>query len=565
MKVELDKRHDEVQSVAVTEEPRGLLSKWVYPERGPETMDMSERRPNKWWTESDTFAMLALIEQLDLVHELDKKRQRNDSHFRRLRYSLGKRDIHFTVNQIRNRWKSLKHKYRKIKTAGYRSPAARLSAIESFRYFRMLDRMLARRARAGISEPSSVDGHSAMVLTPSDLEDHTDDVAQPGSVVPWQDSFTHALGGEGEETNDMPEEAIGSTQGWTLRSEEIMTLGLSGEYLYSVKSEPRSEPSLHDDERPSDPTSCSPEEQTGNCEDTSTLILQQLTILNHQLGEQLAEQRAFHCSMLGMMDRQIEVLEQLSNFSTGRRVKTESDDSDTPISQQVHNSLLRILRGVEHVQTQAHQPCSCKASPSQPKSPSWTVSLLEVHKGSPSRDGNKKRETSNPQLSDHGGGMADDVLFEFLHMEMVSHIYKEQASRGEMDKDRATCVSALESMGFRVGQGLIERFTKDSPSFKEDLDVMKFICKDFWINVFRKQIDNLRTNHQGTYVLQDNKFSLLTQLSSGKQYLEEAPKYLAYSCGLVRGALSNLGMDCVVTAEVSLMPSCKFQVVIQKA
>nr|ACO14282.1 Trafficking protein particle complex subunit 6B [Esox lucius] len=92
--------------------------------------------------------------------------------------------------------------------------------------------------------------------------------------------------------------------------------------------------------------------------------------------------------------------------------------------------------------------------------------------------------------------MADDVLFEFLHMEMVSHIYKEQASRGEMDKDRATCVSALEGMGFRVGQGLIERFTKDSPSFKDDLDIMKFICKDFWINVFRKQIDNLRTNHQ---------------------------------------------------------------------
>lgn len=30
--------------------------------------------------------------------------------------------------------------------------------------------------------------------------------------------------------------------------------------------------------------------------------------------------------------------------------------------------------------------------------------------------------------------MADDVLFEFLHMEMVSHIYKDQASRAEVDK-----------------------------------------------------------------------------------------------------------------------------------
>ncbi|XP_062241992.1 trafficking protein particle complex subunit 6B, like [Platichthys flesus] len=162
--------------------------------------------------------------------------------------------------------------------------------------------------------------------------------------------------------------------------------------------------------------------------------------------------------------------------------------------------------------------------------------------------------------------MTDEALFEFLHMEIVSHVYKEQqASNGVMDnKDRAVCVSVLEGMGFRVGQGLIERLTRDSPSFKDELDIMKFICKDFWTKVFRRQIDNLRTNHQGTYVLQDNKFALLTQLSNGKQYLDHAPKYLAFSCGMVRGALSNIGLDSVVTAEVSVMPSCKFQVVIQK-
>ncbi|KAL6116218.1 trafficking protein particle complex subunit 6B, like isoform X2 [Pungitius pungitius] len=162
--------------------------------------------------------------------------------------------------------------------------------------------------------------------------------------------------------------------------------------------------------------------------------------------------------------------------------------------------------------------------------------------------------------------MADESLFDFLHMEIVSQIYKEQQSgKEEMDnKDRAVCVSVLESMGFRVGQGLIERLTRDSPSFKDELDVMKFVCKDFWTKVFRRQVDNLRTNHQGTYVLQDNTFSLLTQLSNGKQYLDQAPKYLAFSCGIVRGALSSLGLDSVVTAEVSVMPSCKFQVVVQK-
>ena len=32
---------------------------------------------------------------------------------------------------------------------------------------------------------------------------------------------------------------------------------------------------------------------------------------------------------------------------------------------------------------------------------------------------------------------------------------------------------------------------------KDELDLLKFICKDFWGAIFRKQIDNLRTNHQG--------------------------------------------------------------------
>jgi len=42
----------------------------------------------------------------------------------------------------------------------------------------------------------------------------------------------------------------------------------------------------------------------------------------------------------------------------------------------------------------------------------------------------------------------------------------------------------------------LPRFTKDTPRFKDDLDIMKFLCKDFWNAVFKKQVDNLRTNHQ---------------------------------------------------------------------
>jgi hypothetical protein len=71
------------------------------------------------------------------------------------------------------------------------------------------------------------------------------------------------------------------------------------------------------------------------------------------------------------------------------------------------------------------------------------------------------------------------------------------------------------------------RLTKDWPRFKDELDTMKFICTDFWSSINKKQIDNLRTNHQGVYVLQDNAFRFLTRLSAGRQYLEMAPKVMS--------------------------------------
>ncbi|XP_013884035.1 trafficking protein particle complex subunit 6b [Austrofundulus limnaeus] len=157
--------------------------------------------------------------------------------------------------------------------------------------------------------------------------------------------------------------------------------------------------------------------------------------------------------------------------------------------------------------------------------------------------------------------MADEAPLQLLHSELIQYISK---SADAEDTENGRNISKLESLGCRVGQGLIEKLTKDSPRFKDELDIMKFICKDFWICVFKKQIDNLRTNHQGVYVLQDNNFRFLSNLSAGKQFLDHAPKYLAFSCGLVRGALSNLGVRSIVTAEVSVMPSCKFQVLVQK-
>jgi hypothetical protein len=56
--------------------------------------------------------------------------------------------------------------------------------------------------------------------------------------------------------------------------------------------------------------------------------------------------------------------------------------------------------------------------------------------------------------------------------------------------------AALEAIGYRVGQQLMERYTRDKAPMPEVLDVMKFVCKELWVEVFGKSIDNLRTNHR---------------------------------------------------------------------
>ncbi|XP_067119914.1 trafficking protein particle complex subunit 6B [Centruroides vittatus] len=155
--------------------------------------------------------------------------------------------------------------------------------------------------------------------------------------------------------------------------------------------------------------------------------------------------------------------------------------------------------------------------------------------------------------------MADDVVFDLLHLEITSTIFR------TTEKDeKETAVTKLENIGFCTGYRLVERLTKDWPRFKDELDTMKFMCKEFWSSVYKKQVDNLRTNHQGVYVLQDNRFRFLTQLSNSKQYLDVIPKYLAYTCGLIRGALANLGIMSVVTADVTNPPICKFQIQVQR-
>ncbi|KAH6627678.1 transport protein particle component [Chaetomium tenue] len=130
------------------------------------------------------------------------------------------------------------------------------------------------------------------------------------------------------------------------------------------------------------------------------------------------------------------------------------------------------------------------------------------------------------------------------------------------EDERGAVFWRLERIGYRVGQGLAERFSRDRPRFNDTLDVIKFLCKDIWTLVFRKQVDNLKTNHRGVYVLTDNAFRPFARMSAetSSQTLIRAQPFLWFPCGIIRGALAGLGINATVHAETTQMPTAIFQI-----
>ena len=127
-------------------------------------------------------------------------------------------------------------------------------------------------------------------------------------------------------------------------------------------------------------------------------------------------------------------------------------------------------------------------------------------------------------------------------------------------------------------------FSRTTPRPSDPLSTIKFLCKDLWTLLFRKQIDNLKTNHRGIYVLTDNTFKPLTRMSfdTRKHYdpavaaaaaasgdvalgrdansITRVQPFLYFPAGLVRGCLAGLGVTATVTAESSGLPGATFQI-----
>jgi len=186
-----------------------------------------------------------------------------------------------------------------------------------------------------------------------------------------------------------------------------------------------------------------------------------------------------------------------------------------------------------------------------------------------------------------------ETLFDFMHGEMIRYFAAQLAAvsggsggsttgtggKSSSNSDESRLVARrlhlkLESLGFSVGQRLVERCARDHPLLDAPLDIVKFVCKELWSVLFRKQIDKLQTNYKGIYVLHDLSFRWLQRVAplsteqaeqDPAQMAEQARVYTSLACGILRGALANLGLNASVKADLHKLPAVQFTLMEEKA
>lgn len=178
-----------------------------------------------------------------------------------------------------------------------------------------------------------------------------------------------------------------------------------------------------------------------------------------------------------------------------------------------------------------------------------------------------------------------DAALEFLMTEVLRYVESSTPSSSGSTSEEQTILlkemaaAKMERMGYSVGYRLCERLaqTKAFNASGKDpamavaaaqLEAVKFLCKEVWMEVFRKQIDKLQTNHRGVFVLKDLELRWLTRLPPNQETARvTAIQLLAFPCGVIRGALFNLGIPAVVScdflADGQNMSACSFNIKIK--
>jgi len=147
----------------------------------------------------------------------------------------------------------------------------------------------------------------------------------------------------------------------------------------------------------------------------------------------------------------------------------------------------------------------------------------------------------------------DESIFYYLVHGYLNMLYQND------NKDMNDKIFEIEKFGENLGRNINERVSVDlleklvRDKEKQDiknLEYIKFICKEFWIYLFGKNIDRLQTNHKGTFFLTDSYFRFLARVNAKK---DDAKLYVAFCMkfvkALIRGAMLAFSLDGEITME----------------
>ena len=172
---------------------------------------------------------------------------------------------------------------------------------------------------------------------------------------------------------------------------------------------------------------------------------------------------------------------------------------------------------------------------------------------------------------------------EYLLLALVQQ-YKKIGDENGWDENKLH--TKLQEIGEHLGIRILEKLVKDHARFNRELDIIKFLCKDFWNHCFNKsQVDKLQTNHKGTYVIHDSYFPWIKKISSANSISSKSSSnndkdkdkpnpnlletkvallYLNVTAGMIRGAIKNLGKKATVTVDIPQYPKCYFTIKMSK-
>lgn len=221
----------------------------------------------------------------------------------------------------------------------------------------------------------------------------------------------------------------------------------------------------------------------------------------------------------------------------------------------------------------------------QPQHPSTAaIRAMQQQQQGKGPSSSPMHNTNNSTTATQQRAVSEQIM-EFLLTELSLYAAKSSSTVEQQDEEGMTvaaemAAAKLERMGAAVGYRITERLAETktwsaAPNISnqdtaaivaaQQLEAVKFLCKDVWIEIFNKQIDKLQTNHRGVFVLKDLELKWLTRFPVGSESSRVAAiRLLAFPCGVVRGALANLGVPAVVScdflADGQNMAACSFNI-----